>query len=172
MMNLEEFRQLFLAFEKTACRIEARESYHSAEEAEPLRRFLAGEPDDFAWLGVWLERVRTLTARGKRLERVRVVSTPLSDYSRFGLNVSRATVEAGENIHYLHRDTMRDLGIPQKEFWIFDAETVASLHHGERGEFLGAELVTDSEAVAEYQEWWTAAWRHSQPRDVFLRSLA
>lgn len=45
-----EFRQLFRSFTYTAFRLEVRDRYNVGYEAESVRRFLAGEPDDLPWL--------------------------------------------------------------------------------------------------------------------------
>ena len=70
-----EFGRLFETFEHTAFRLEVRDHYNDPDEAAPLRKFLAREPDDLAWFQDWLALVRAATAEGRRFSRVRVVST-------------------------------------------------------------------------------------------------
>lgn len=43
------FGELFRSFEHTAFRLEQRERYNSPGEHEPIRKFLADEPDGLAW---------------------------------------------------------------------------------------------------------------------------
>jgi hypothetical protein len=73
----DEFNQLFKSFEHTAFRLEVRYRYNAPSEAESLRKFLAGEPDERRWKAPWLDMIREITAEGKRFERVRVVGSPL-----------------------------------------------------------------------------------------------
>jgi len=40
--------EFVLSYQHTAFRLETRERYNEPEEAEPLRRFLGGEPD-YSW---------------------------------------------------------------------------------------------------------------------------
>lgn len=55
LVSGDEFVKLFSSFELSAFRLEMREQYRLAkDEEEPLRRFLAGEPDDLAWMSEWL----------------------------------------------------------------------------------------------------------------------
>jgi hypothetical protein len=61
LLGAEEFRRLCEAFERTAFRLETRDRY--ADEREPLRRFLAGEPPDDAWFMDWYEAIER-TGRG------------------------------------------------------------------------------------------------------------
>jgi hypothetical protein len=44
----------------------------------------------------WLKMVRVASAEGRRFARVRVVTIPLTDYSRFGVWCSEFTNGAGE----------------------------------------------------------------------------
>jgi len=85
MLSRTEFEQLFDTFTRSAWRLEIQDTYDEPEEREPLRRFLAGEPDDFAWIADWWAWIRSITQAGKRFERVRVVFDPISDYQRFEL---------------------------------------------------------------------------------------
>ncbi len=61
------------------------------------------------WFQNWLTMIREATAEGRRFSRVRVVSTPLTDYSRFGVYCSGHTNAAGEDIRYLARDQAANL---------------------------------------------------------------
>jgi len=72
------------------------------------------------WFQNWLSMIRAATAEGRRFSRVRVVSVPLTGYSRFGVFCSQYTNEAGEQIRYLTRDQARDL--PGYDYWLFSAE--------------------------------------------------
>jgi hypothetical protein len=52
----------------------------------------------------WLDMLRVAASEGRWFARVRVVSLPLTDYSRFGVWCAQFTNEAGEDIRYLVRD--------------------------------------------------------------------
>lgn len=64
-------------------------------------------------------------AKGKFVHRVRVVSVPLSDYSRFGLWCAEHAIQAGEDIRYLNRAQAR--GLPDFDYWLFDSKWAAQL---------------------------------------------
>ena len=74
LVSGDAFGALFGSFEHTAFRLELRERYDSPGEREPLRRFLAGEPDDLAWNRSWLALMAEHAAAGRVVRRVRVVS--------------------------------------------------------------------------------------------------
>ena len=53
------------------------------------------------WMQSWLTMLREAIGEGRRFARVRVVSVPLTDYSRFGVWCAQFTGGAGEDIRYL-----------------------------------------------------------------------
>jgi hypothetical protein len=149
----------------TAFRLEVRERYDSPIEAEALRKFLASEVDDLAWLQEWLTEIRAATAQGRQFRHVRVVSVPLSDYSRFGLWCAAHLNTAGEDIRYLSRDETE--GLPGHDFWLFDDARLARMHYDDEDRFLGAEIIEDPQTVAQHRTWWDTAWRRAVRRDEF-----
>lgn len=170
LLTGERFRDLFASFEHTARKLETRDRYSSPTEDEVVRRFLASDPPDLSWLAYWFGLVRTATAEGRRFARVRVVTEPLSDYQRAGMTVVPHTLAAGEDIRFLPRDRATALGIPQRDFWLFDDEQVALLHFDERDRFLGAELVDGEETVEQYRRWLEPAQSASTPFAEYVRT--
>jgi hypothetical protein len=124
-----------------------------------------GEPDDLAWLESWRTMIREGSDKGRRFSRVRVVSVPLTDYSRFGLWCSKYLNAAGEDIRYLSRD--QAVGLPDHDFWLFDDVKLALLHYDDEDRFLGAEIVEDPEEVAQHRAWRDLAWRRAVRRENF-----
>ncbi len=123
MLVGEEFGRLFRTFEHTAFRLEVRDRYNSPRETESFEKLLVGEPDDLAWRQKWLAMLREAAAQGRRFCRVRVVSVPLSDYSRFGLWISQFANDAGGDIRYLTRDRAEALDLPKHDYWLFDSRS-------------------------------------------------
>ncbi|HEX7659853.1 MAG TPA: hypothetical protein VF444_10250 [Pseudonocardiaceae bacterium] len=142
-----------------------RDWYNAPYENESVRKFLAGEPDDLEWSSSWLQRVRDARTAGRTFARVRVVSVPLTDYSRFGLWASQFTVAAGEDIRYIARDLAAEL--PQHDFWMFDSRTVIKMHFDDQSVYLGGELVEDPAEIVQHNYWRDAAWHQAQRREDF-----
>jgi hypothetical protein len=163
----DDFSQLFRSFEHTAFRLEARESYNALREVESFRRFRAGEPVDLSWAETWFSMIRQATAEGRRFTRVRIVSLPLSDYSRFGLWAARRTGEAGEDIRYLRRDVAEQLDLPNHDYWLFDSRKLVRMHFGEQDKFQGGEIITDAAEVVRHNYWRDVAQHHAIRRDDF-----
>lgn len=160
-------RQLFHSFEHTAFRLEARDTYDATYENESLRKFLAGEPDDLPWMQSWLEMLREATAKGRHFARVRVVSMPLTDYSRFGVWCAQFTNAAGEDIRYLERVQAEAESLPNHDYWLFDSRTLVRMHFDDSDAFLGGEVIEDSAVIVQHNYWRDAAWHHAARRDDF-----
>lgn len=144
-----------------------RDNYDSPYETESVRKFLAGEPDDLAWSENWLSAVREATNEGRRFSRVRVVSVPLTDYSRFGVWASQFTTAAGEDIRYLARDQTQDMALPGHDYWLFDSRLLVVMRFDDADRFLGGEVVEDPAVIVQHNYWRDAAWRRAVGRDDF-----
>lgn len=167
MVTGDDFQRLFSSFEHTAFRLEVRESYNAPREVDSFRRFRAGEPVDLSWAETWFSMIREATAEGRRFARVRIVSVPLSEYSRFGLWAARRTNEAGEDIRYLPRDTASGLDLPNHDYWLFDSRKLVVMHFGEQDKFQGGEIVTDAAEIVTHNYWRDVAQHHAIRRDDF-----
>lgn len=117
------------------------------------------------WFDNWLSMIRQATAEGRRFSRVRVVSMPLTDYSRFGVFCSEYTNAAGEDIRYLPRDQAADL--PDYDYWLFDSRKLVRMHFDDHENFLGAEVVEDPAAVVAHNHYRDAAWHRAVRRGDF-----
>lgn len=151
MLTRAEFKERMNAWHTSAWRWECQAVYREPSETEPLRRFLAGEPD-LEWFAGWLARVRAWTSAGQRIGRVRMLTAPLTDYLRFELSITPPAVEAGEDIRFVTAQQATELHLPPDDFWLFDDREVMVLHFGGDG-VSGAELITDPGKVSAYQAW-------------------
>lgn len=115
----------------------------------------------------WLEMLRRHTARGRRFARVRVVSMPLNDYSRFGVWCARFTSSAGEDIRYLTRNQAQTESVPACDYWLFDSRTLVQMHFDDGDHFLGGEVIDDPAVVVQHNYWRDAAWHKAVRRDDF-----
>jgi hypothetical protein len=72
------------------------------------------------------------------MQRVRVVSHPLSDYERFELSLYPHSVRAGEQIYVHERWSITEIALYEVDFWLFDNQTAFILYYDESGSFLEA----------------------------------
>jgi hypothetical protein len=113
----------------------------------------------------WLAMLGEATAAGRRFSRVRVVTLPLTDYSRFGVWCSQFTAGAGEDIRYLPRDRTSDL--PTHDYWLFDSRTLVRMHFDDNMGFLGGEVIVDPAEIVRHNYWRDAAWHYAVRREDF-----
>jgi len=161
----EDFFDLFRTFDHTAYRLEVRESYY---EREQVGQFLAGERVNLSYMEPWLALMVQSRVAGKRIERVRVVSQPYSDYARYGLWLCRYNTQAGEDIRYLERGEAA--GLPNHDYWLLDSSRLYIVRFSEDDELLGAELVEDPAAVVRAGHWRDVAWHHAIPYIEFVKA--
>jgi hypothetical protein len=117
------------------------------------------------WFQSWLSMIRAAATEGRCFTRVRVVSLPLTDYSRFAVFCSRYTNAAGEDIRYLPRDQAADL--PDYDYWLFDSRLLVRMRFDEHETFLGGEVIEDPSAIVRHNYWRDAAWHRAIRRDDF-----
>lgn len=111
--------------------------------------------------------IREATAEGRRFARVRIVTLPLTDYSRFGVWCAQFTNGAGEDIRYLPRDKAEDIGLPNHDYWLFDSQKLLRMYFDDHNAFLGGEVVEDAAEIVMHNYWRDAAWHHATRRDDF-----
>ncbi|GII86599.1 hypothetical protein Ssi03_45890 [Sphaerisporangium siamense] len=145
-----EFTNLVLSFQHTAFRLETRDRYNEPSEAGAVGEFLRTGHVDHDMLAGWVTQIGARTAHGQRMERVRVVSEPHSDYTRFGLAVAAQNVQAGEDIRYLPRGQAAGLDLPDHDFWLIDSASLLILRFGDDDVLLGADYTTDPTTVVKH----------------------
>lgn len=166
----DEHRTLVQSITTSAWRLEIQGTYNEPSEREPVRKFLAGEPDDLEWFTRWLGRIRELKAAGIRFERVRVLTDPLTDYLAYQLAwITEPAVEAGEDIRILTPSAALELRLPPTDFWILDDARVLIPEFVDHA-LVGGELVDDPDEVARFQGIRARAWDHAIPFRAYLRS--
>jgi hypothetical protein len=145
--------------------LETRDQYKSTNEDAALRQFVAGVAPEMNWFTDWLTKIKTATAQGRRFARVRVVTRPLTDYSRFGIFCAGYTTKAGEDIRYLDRADAASL--PDYDYWLFDSRRLIRMHFDREENFLGGEAIDDAAVIVEHNYWRDAAWHSAIRRDEF-----
>src|SRR6266540_3511367 len=125
LLTGEDFNQLFRDFQRSAFHLETQDEYGVADEQEPFRKWLNGEPDDYEWLREWHELIKAATSAGKSVSRARIITEPVTDYIRFEHAMSRFNIEAGEQIFWVPRQRTGHITFPEHDFWLLDDELLA-----------------------------------------------
>jgi hypothetical protein len=141
-MTPDDFGHLFQNFARSAFRVEARDHYDVPAERDEFTAFRAGTklhrraPDQDAWLAL----VASATASGRTVDRVRLVTRPLSQYTRYEFACYPDNIAAGETIGIVERRWLQpdDQCWAGEDFWIFDDEIVVVLDYDKQHRFLRA----------------------------------
>jgi hypothetical protein len=158
-----ELGRLFETFTSVAFRLEVLSAYNVPEEAESLRCWREGKPAP-AWQKEreWLAMVREAATAGKRMQRVRVVRQPLSDYVRMEFDWGYPdNVAAGEDIRIVE---VKDAsGVPDMldhDYWLFDDRIAVRMEYTADGSFIRPVEVED---VVPYRRCRASAMRLAVP---------
>lgn len=68
----------------------------------------------------WRDAVAAMTAEGRTLRRVRVVSEPLSEYQQMAVRFSGPAVDAGEDLRWLPRRLVSTIALPGNDCFVLD----------------------------------------------------
>ncbi|MGK5730099.1 DUF6879 family protein [Streptomyces sp. URMC 124] len=170
LITSAERDKLFESFERDAFHLELRDDYGSPVEDTPYARWQRGEPDDYAWLDPWMTLMKRVTAEGKTVRRVRVISEPHSQYVRWEHSLTRLNIEAGEDIRWLPRHQVPDsltFPVSGNDWWLYDDRLLAVGHFSEDGRVLGSELIDDPVTVAECVKVRDALWSVAIPHGEY-----
>lgn len=100
---------------------------------------------------------------GKTMRRVRAVTRPLTDYTRWEFAWGFAyNVRAGEDIRILDVTGRPGLTLPDHDFWLFDDRHVVKLLYRPDGTQIGRELAERPD-LGSYLTWRDAAWEQAVP---------
>ncbi|OXM63116.1 DUF6879 family protein [Amycolatopsis vastitatis] len=168
LLQGEAFDDLFHTFEQDAFHLEVEDSYHTSEETGPFQLFLSGKVDDFAWHQPWLELVREVSASGRSIRRVRVVTVPHVDYTRWGLTVAEHNIDAGEDIRWLPRQLLGSDKLTTDDFWLFDDTRVAFTVFEPSGQFAGGAVTIDPVIVGHCRAARDRAWHAAIPHREYV----
>ncbi|WP_109526758.1 MULTISPECIES: DUF6879 family protein [Nocardia] len=165
----ETFNDLLRSARSEAFHLEVQDSYECPEDAELLRAFLDGEPDDYGWMSDWAGFVRELTANGVAVRRARVVTVPHVAWTRWGLEVAAVNIAAGEDIRYLPRHQI-GASVGSDDWWLIDGRVVAYTVFDEAGTWQGAAVTDDPVLASRCCEIRDAVWGRATPRSEYVQT--
>lgn len=168
----EDLNTLFTSFRYSAFRLETLDWYDVDAEAEPLQAWLAGRslPVDPV-NGEWLDIVRDAVAAGKTMQRVHVMTVPLTGYVHWELGwFQRHSAAAGEDIWLLpHYGGFWPRGLMRLDWWLFDDERVAIFRFDDRARLTDIELSASENVAEHFRGERDTALREARPYANYIR---
>ncbi|MFD6653619.1 DUF6879 family protein [Streptomyces parvus] len=172
IIDLDEFEGLFRTFSRSAWRLETRRRYASDEATDTYRQFVETGRVEWDESDPFCELIRSQTAQGKRVERVRIVDRPPTTGQLYLLNNAKRNSGLGEDIRNLRRADADRLQLPSEEFWLFDSRLAARLRFDDGDHPVDVELITEPDEIVRYSVIRDAAWHHAVPHEEFAAKLS
>jgi hypothetical protein len=147
LLDGEDWARYFRDFQRSAFRLETLPQYLVEPERESFARFKAtGELPPKGHNEAWHATIRTNLAEGRVMQRVHVLTSPLSDYLRYEFAWGYAgNVAAGEDIRILDLAQAPDPGLPDWDFWLFDETAVVRMNYEADGTQTDRELLAGAD---------------------------
>jgi len=166
------FREALASATRTAWHLEQRDVYALGDsQRASYDAFVSGdEPDvdpDGEFWGGWVRTVRDAVARGVEFRRLRIVSEPLSDYTRWEYAITGVNIAAGEQVRWLPRSACVDLTVVPVDYWVLDGAAVLFGHWSGDGVSAGHELRTEPSVAKLAADSFDAAWSRAIPHDAY-----
>ncbi|MEU0118509.1 DUF6879 family protein [Streptomyces bobili] len=165
------FTDLLAGATRSAVHLEMRDSYAVDYETGPFAEWRAGHrldpADRSSWRRPWLSIVEEATTRGVVIRRARIVSEPVSEYTRFLHSFTFTNLAAGEKVRWLPRRQASTIALPGNDYWLFDDHTVYWNHFTGDGNSAGGEVADDQATAKLCSEAFEAVWARATPHDQY-----
>ncbi|MFC4905778.1 DUF6879 family protein [Actinomadura gamaensis] len=162
----ERFEDLLAATTCSAVHLESRDGYMADASFAKWKETgtVAKDPND-EW---WISTVGEATSRGVEVRRARIVSEPLSQYSRWLWECTPpVNLAAGEHVRWLPRHRTAGLLIPPADFWVFDSSVLVWNHFTGDGEWAGNETTRDAALIDLCSNAFEAVWRRATDHEEY-----
>jgi len=153
----------FETFEISAFRLEGLSHYRVTEEIDALKYFkkYGKVPDNIG--GDWANLVAKNISEWKTMERLRLLSDPLSNYENFEIHAYPG-IRAGEKIHVAQRGDYDY----KYDFWFFDKKWIMRINYADDGSFISFETSKASESDIDMVEYWYAVFNKSKSIEILF----
>jgi hypothetical protein len=167
------FDELLAAAQHSAVHLEMRDSYGVDDESSGFALWQRtgdrdNDPTSDYWRP-WVEQIAASVARGVVIRRARIVSEPVSTYTRYLHGGTVVNLAAGEEVRWLPRRLASDIALPGNDFWVFDGATVIFNHFTGGGAWAdpGRELRTEPAVAQLCTSAFEAVWERAIPHEKF-----
>jgi hypothetical protein len=162
---MTDLPDLLANFQRSAWRLEARDTYDIGDERDQYEEFLAtGQATPSDEDREFQDYLRGVRASGREIGRVRLVGRPITPYTQFEFAYYPDLVAASEDVQILDRGDLTGYAGPwDTDFWIFDDTLVAIMDYTDSGEFLGVRLLDDDLDIEPFLEARTRAVALARP---------
>ncbi|MFD5699913.1 DUF6879 family protein [Streptomyces lasiicapitis] len=170
-LSVPTWNELLGAAQRSAVHLEMRDAYAVDNEKGPFAAWRDGvrqSPDDLAsWWRPWHSLIADTVNRGVVVRRARIVSEPVSEYTRFLYDGTFKNVIAGEQVRWLPRRQASDIALSGNDFWLIDEQLVRWNHFTGEGASAGGEISTDPAVARLCADAFEAVWERAIPHENY-----
>lgn len=166
LLHAEEFERKFHTFRSSVFRLETLQVYAGSGEDDAIEAFERGDlsPPPDPEQDAWEAMIRANLAASRTMQRVHVITEPLTPYMRFELAWAYPpNIAAGEDVRVVAADDGWPSTLPHMDFWLFDDSEVLVAQYEANGSWLGVEQIDDARLLADARMWQAAAVAASMP---------
>ncbi|EDY49967.1 DUF6879 family protein [Streptomyces clavuligerus] len=171
MHQVPTWDELLGSAQVSAVHLEMRDAYAVDYEQGAFADWRAGQrsdPDDRAsWWEPWHTLIADTLARGVVIRRARIVSEPVSEYTRFLHYETYTNIVAGEQVRWLPRRQASAIALPGNDFWLIDDRLIRWNHFTGEGASGGGEVSGDPAAARLCAEAFEAVWERATPHGEY-----
>lgn len=152
-LSSDSFSELFVRFNKSVERLQARGAYSIGAEDDEFRQFLEGRPLPPTNSDPWIDQMVAATKAGKRWVNVHVLPLEMTPYLRYLIEWGYVYwSDWGADIRFVYAKDWPQ--IPGNDFYVIDGELVVAMDYTDAGGFLGARIIESvDEKVHMISEW-------------------
>ncbi len=111
---------------------------------ESLQEYkIDGEDSSDEGMKEWWNFIDSKTKTGVKMQRVRLIIRPFSDYTKIELEIHKKSKAFGDDIRIIEEDKFKSLQIKQEDFWLIDDSVCLKMNYSTLGEYLGFTLEND-----------------------------
>ncbi|MEK6846213.1 MAG: DUF6879 family protein [Nanoarchaeota archaeon] len=174
MANISLMEEAWKSARKNIFRLEAIPEYNIPEDLVSFKKWKQGKSDLDEASKKWLENLSKTGWRGVRMQRVRVVSLPLSEYIKYEIDFWKYSIKNGEEILFLedkkYRTAIQNIDFELRDFWMFDDKVSIIFHYDETGDFVKEEPVADQRVIKKHLELKQKMLQLAIPMGEFLKT--
>lgn len=105
---------------------------------ESLQTYMVKDEDmSDSGMAEWWDFIKKKKKEGVKMQRVRLVTRPYSEYLRKELPVHRKSAKTGDDIRLINVATLKKLKIPTKDFWLIDDSIYIDMQYTKSGKYVG-----------------------------------
>ncbi len=172
MLKLQLFGKAWKSAKKNIFRLEAIPEYGVPEDLVLFEKWKQGTLELDKASKAYLEKLNKTKKRGVKMQRVRIVPLPISEYIKYEIDFWKHSIQKGEEILFLeeneYENLIKNLNFEPRDFWMFDDKVLIMFYYDGKGDFLREEVIQNDKIIKQYKDLKEKLLKKSIPMKQFL----